>query len=147
MALKAGSFRGFALALAACIPLTGCGDSAKSPNSPAGQPASPGGAAKTNPAGTAAPQAPTITAAPNPIPAGEGQGSTTLTWTTGDGSLGEVYLRTGNGEDILFAGAAPKGVQAATWIHAGVKYEFILYAGKGERTKELARVSVMKNKN
>src|SRR5262249_2854226 len=36
---------------------------------------------------------PTITANPNPVPAGEGKfGTTTVTWDTGDGSIGEVYI-------------------------------------------------------
>ena len=36
--------------------------------------------------------APYIVAAPNPVPAGAGQGTTTITWRTGGDSSGQVYL-------------------------------------------------------
>src|SRR5437899_8368797 len=51
-------------------------------------------ASDTRSANSTAPKgAPTITATPNPVPAGEGKfGTTTVTWDTGDGSIGEVYV-------------------------------------------------------
>jgi hypothetical protein len=33
-----------------------------------------------------------LTATPNPVPAGEGPGKTTISWSTGDGSNGLVYV-------------------------------------------------------
>jgi glycosyltransferase involved in cell wall biosynthesis len=36
---------------------------------------------------------PFVTASPNPVPAGPGVGATTISWDTGDGRSGEVYVR------------------------------------------------------
>jgi len=52
---------------------------------------------------------PFIAAEPNPVPEGPGLGSTTLTWSTGDGSGGQVYLSI-YGE---YAGHYPAGSEEA----------------------------------
>jgi hypothetical protein len=83
----------------------------------------------------------TITATPNPVPVTTAKGSTTIAWSTGDTSQGEVYLATSKQPEILFGGLAPHGSQAAPWISKGGKYEFKLYAGK-DHAKVLASVVV-----
>ena len=82
----------------------------------------------------------TITASPNPVPVGQGTGNTTITWNTGDGSAGQVYLAKDGEPEAIFASGTP-GSAAAPWIEAGTTYEFRLYAGT-EHTKMLAKTQV-----
>jgi len=82
----------------------------------------------------------TITASPNPVAVGEGHGTTTITWNTGDGSVGQVYLAKDSEPEAAFASGTP-GSQEAPWIEAGKTYEFRLYAGT-EHSKMLAKVQV-----
>src|SRR4029453_1681387 len=89
----------------------------------------------------AAQPAATISASPNPVPAGAGTGATTVTWTTGDGSPGEVYVRINAGREILSAGASARGAQRDTWIGAGEVCEFRLYSGTSH-AERLATVVV-----
>jgi len=93
-------------------------------------------------ASAASPAAPaaTITASPNPVTTGEGSGTTTLTWNTGDGTTGEVYVSTDGGPEALF-GAGATGSAPAAWIQAGKTFEFRLYAGS-EHAKVLAKIQV-----
>lgn len=85
---------------------------------------------------------PTISAQPNPVPGGPAQGTTTITWDTGDGSEGEIYLFV-KGQEQLFAKGS-KASKQAPWISAGPIYEFRLYApGK---TSLLSSVKVTRNK-
>ena len=87
----------------------------------------------------------TISASPNPVPAGsEKFGKTTVTWDTGDGSVGQVYVSVNAKEEKLFADNRPKGTQEAAWIGKG-EYEFRLYAGKEHKTM-LASVKVRRDK-
>jgi hypothetical protein len=95
--------------------------------------------ANTSAASPGAPAA-TITASPNPVTTGEGSGTTTITWNTGDGSTGQVYVSEDNGAETLF-GAGPTGSVPAPWIRAGKTFVFALYAGT-EHTKGLAKVRV-----
>jgi hypothetical protein len=89
--------------------------------------------------------APIITANPNPPPAGTAKfATTTISWNTGDGSLGEVYVSVSGGPEKKFSGALAKGSQEAAWIGKG-DYEFRLYAGKQHKTL-LAAVKVTRNK-
>lgn len=88
---------------------------------------------------------PQISAAPNPVPAGsEKFGKTTISWNTGDGSVGDVYVSTGGAPEKLFAGKRPKGSLEAAWIGKG-EYEFRLYAGTDHK-KVLATVIVTRLK-
>jgi hypothetical protein len=103
-----------------------CGPS-KSPEATASG-ASPGASAAT------------ITASPNPVTTGEGSSTTTITWNTGDGTNGQVYVSEGGGPETLF-GAGPTGSVPAPWIRAGKTFVFSLYAGT-EHTKGLAKVQV-----
>ena len=107
--------------LAACNP-----PKAPEANAPTG---SPGGSTAT------------ITASPNPVLVGQGTaGTTTITWNTGDGSVGTVYLAKDGEPEAPFASGAP-GSAPAPWIEAGKTYEFRLYAGT-EHTKMLAKTQV-----
>ena len=96
--------------------------------------------------GTASPpdkSAATITASPNPVPPGPDFGTTTISWNTGDGTIGEVYLAENDKPEKLFAGERSQGVLETPWIGAGGIYEFRLYAGK-EHKKLLASVKVVR---
>jgi hypothetical protein len=81
-----------------------------------------------------------IQAQPNPVPAGEGLGTTTIVWKTGDGSQGQVYVSEDGGEDKLFD-SGTNGSTQAPWIRTGSIYEFRLYAGSDHKTM-LASVKV-----
>ena len=86
----------------------------------------------------------TIKADPNPAAPIVGKfGKTTITWDTGNGSPGNVYLSHEGGTEKPFALNRPKGSQEATWIGKGV-YEFRLY-GETERTTPLASVKVTRS--
>jgi hypothetical protein len=86
---------------------------------------------------------PSITADPNPVAAtgAEKKGKTTISWDTGDGSVGQVYFSVNNGEEKLWLDNRAKGSQEAPWIKKGAVYEFRLYAGRN-REKVLASVQV-----
>jgi hypothetical protein len=85
-----------------------------------------------------------ITASPNPVPVGQGPGITTVSWNTGDGTAGQVYLSKDGGPEAIFASGTP-GSAAAPWIEAGITYEFRLYAGT-EHAKMLAKTQVTRQK-
>lgn len=82
----------------------------------------------------------TITASPNPVTTGEGSGTTTITWNTGDGTAGQVYVSEDGAPETLFT-AGPTGSAPAPWIRAGKTFEFRLYAGT-EHAKVLAKTQV-----
>jgi len=88
---------------------------------------------------------PSITASPNPVPAGTGKGTSKITWTTGNGKLGQVYVSGDGKPEKLFA-TGSDGSQDAPWIRAGVTHEFRLYAGQ-EHKEVLASVSVTQRKD
>ncbi|MGQ0762601.1 MAG: FkbM family methyltransferase [Acidobacteriota bacterium] len=87
---------------------------------------------------------PRITASPNPVPAGCGNGTTTISWDTGDGSMGEVYVSVNDLEEKLFY-RLPSGSRDAPWINAPGEYNFYLYEGF-ERKSVLASVTVTRHK-
>jgi len=66
--------------------------------------------------------APTLSASPNPVPAGEGEGKTTISWNS---VAGKIYVSVDGGDEVLFADA-PRGLPEADWINAGPTYEFRL---------------------
>jgi len=80
-----------------------------------------------------------IDASPNPVPPGKGSGTTTISWQTGDGAVGEVYVVVPGGEEKLFA-RGEKGSSEAPWIREG-STEFRLYEGTNHSIV-LARVVV-----
>jgi hypothetical protein len=83
---------------------------------------------------------PFIRAVPNPIPMTTGTGSTTISWSTGDGSRGAVYLLARDKEELPF-GAGATGSQSISWIASGYIYQFRLYRGE-DRTKPIAVTNV-----
>ena len=86
---------------------------------------------------------PRLFATPNPIPAGAGPGTTQIGWTTGDGSIGEIYVSIDNGPEILFARNS-QGSQEANWIANGSVYVFRLYKiGRGKTP--LASITVQRS--
>jgi hypothetical protein len=86
---------------------------------------------------------PMIQASPNPVPAGPGEGSTTVTWTTGDDSDGRVQVAINGGIEEVFARGGT-GASIANFIDASSVYEFRLYAAATPfaQSKLLARVTV-----
>ena len=87
-------------------------------------------------------QSPRIEARPNPVPGRSDKGRTQVSWDTGDGSPGQVYVAVDGGAEVLFAGGA-SGSQPANWISTGSTYEFRLYRGT-ERAELLGRVRVVR---
>jgi hypothetical protein len=87
-----------------------------------------GAPAATKPSGGA----PSIQAQPNPVPAGEALGTTTIVWKTGDGSQGQVYVSEDGADDKLFD-SGTEGSTPASWIRSGSTYEFRLYAGSDHK--------------
>lgn len=115
--------RCLAIGMALCFPVTSC---------------------KRAPKETA-PSAPVISAAPNPVPDGSGPGQTTISWDTGDGSMGEVYVSVGGRDEKLFGGKSAKQALEAAWIQSGDVCDFRLYKGT-DHTELLASVTVTRPK-
>ena len=78
-----------------------------------------------------------ISAAPNPTT----NSSTTITWNTGDGSAGQVYVSIDGASDIGPVWQNKTGTEVAPWINPGSSYEFKLYQGTSHQTV-IARVTV-----
>jgi hypothetical protein len=87
---------------------------------------------------------PAITASPNPVSTGGRNGTTTVTWNTGDGTEGEVFVSVDGGPEGKFA-SGPSGSAPAGWIQAGKTFEFRLYAGT-EHAKILSKTQVTGDK-
>jgi hypothetical protein len=83
--------------------------------------------------------APAITANPGHVTVAGGAGSTEISWDTGNGSTGFVFVTTSQGKPVLFATGA-KGSRVAPWIRPGT-YAFELY-GDDQRRTLLAAVTV-----
>ena len=86
---------------------------------------------------------PSVSAVPNPVPAGSGLGSTIVTWDTADGSSGQVFVSVDSGAESLFAAGAT-GTQQAAWIGSGHVYTFRLYRGQN-RQELLAATTVTRS--
>jgi SAM-dependent methyltransferase len=82
---------------------------------------------------------PTIIASPNPVPPGEGLSTTTISWDTGDESVGKLYVSKNGREESLFAMSGQNSA-VANWIQTGTSYEFRLY--NSDHTELLAKVVV-----
>lgn len=78
-----------------------------------------------------------LRADPNPVPPGNPNGKTTITWATGSDAAGDVYVVVG-GREKLF-GSGSEGSQDAPWIQAS-STEFRLYS-QGDH-KLLAKLTV-----
>lgn len=87
-----------------------------------------------------------IMASPNPVMVeGLQAGATSISWSTGDGSTGQVYVSENGGAERLFAEDSESSSNA-TWIKAGPAYAFRLYAGT-EHRHQLAEVKVAATMN
>jgi len=88
-----------------------------------------------------------IKATPNPVPAGPGVGTTTISWATKDIPAVDVhvFVAAAGGPENLFA-TAPEGSQDAPWISSDAPFEFRLYSGSGSDRKLLDKVVVTRNK-
>jgi hypothetical protein len=97
---------------------------------------------KQSPSQTAAKSAksPVIRAEPNPVPPGTEPGSTVISWDTGDGNVGEVYVSISGAPEQLFSRYASAS-RPANWISSGQAYEFVLYRGTNH-SERLASVKV-----
>jgi hypothetical protein len=73
-----------------------------------------------------------IIAIPNPVPAARNPGKTIVTWYTGDGSPGEVYVSIDGGAEKLFSDRVSHHDAIITYGH---EYEFRLYAGTDHTTR------------
>src|SRR5207237_6444124 len=80
-----------------------------------------------------------ITATPDHVPVTDQPGSTEISWDTGNGSVGFVFVTASDRKPVLFAAGA-KGSRAAPWIRTG-NYAFDLY-GDDQRRTLLAAVTV-----
>ncbi len=69
-----------------------------------------------------------LKADPNPVPAGNAPGKTTITWQTGSEAEADIYYFDGNTENLFATGA--KGSKVADFIQPGSN-EFRFY-NKGE---------------
>lgn len=88
---------------------------------------------------------PLLSATPNPIPTGDPDkpvASTQITWDTGDGTIGELYVKIDR-EDERLVGHAPSGSMKIDWIQFDSVYEFRLYGKK--RSKLLATLTVTRD--
>jgi hypothetical protein len=80
-----------------------------------------------------------LSASPNPVPAGKGVGKTMISWRTADRAPGKVYVSKNGGEESLLA-VGSESSASADWIANGSSYEFRLYTS--DHVKLLARVVV-----
>jgi hypothetical protein len=88
---------------------------------------------------------PILSATPNPIPVGDPDkplGTTTVTWDTGNGVLGDLYVKVDRDPEKFIARAA-SGRNEVRWIQFDSIYEFRLYDKK--HSKLLATLTVTRD--
>jgi hypothetical protein len=88
---------------------------------------------------------PVLSASPNPVPAGDLDqplGSTQISWNTGNGSEGDVYVKV-NRDPEVFLRRGPSGTLNVRWIQFDSTYEFRLYTRK--RSRLLAKLDVTRD--
>ena len=71
---------------------------------------------------------PSLTAAPNPVALIGPTGTSTISWSTGTGAVGQVWLSVDGGPEVLFA-QGRSGTQSAPWIIRDRNLRFTLYEG------------------
>ena len=86
---------------------------------------------------------PILTAYPNPVPAGDAKGRTTISWNALGESASKVYVSMNGAEESLFA-VGREGSSDANWIETGPSYEFRLY--NSDHTKVLDKIIVTRAK-
>jgi hypothetical protein len=84
-----------------------------------------------------------IMATPNPVPAGGKSGNTTISWSTGDSSWGQIYVSI-DGRPEQFFTEGPTNDAEVPWIESGSTYEFRLYAGT-EHSALLDTITVVRS--
>ena len=82
---------------------------------------------------------PLLSADPNPVPAGQQSGETTVFWDTVDGSIGKIFVSVNDGQEMLFADGR-RGSAPAHWIETGSNYEFRLY--NSDHSELLVKIAV-----
>src|SRR5438552_6069949 len=80
-----------------------------------------------------------ITATPERVKVSDGSASTDISWNTGNGSMGFVFV-TANGRPPVLVATGNEGSRVISWIRRG-NYVFDLYGDAGRRTL-LASVNV-----
>ncbi len=88
---------------------------------------------------------PVLSATPNPVPTGgldKPLGRTTITWDTGNGTAGDLYVKVDRDPEKFIA-RAPSGRREVRWIHFDSIYEFRLYNQK--HSKLLATLTVTRD--
>ena len=88
---------------------------------------------------------PILSADPNPVPTGDPDkpvASTQVSWDTGDGGIGELYVKIDR-EDERLIGRAPSGTMKIEWIQFDSLYQFRLYSKK--RSRLLATLTVTRD--
>ena len=73
-----------------------------------------------------------ITATPERVKVSDGSASTDISWNTGDGSMGFVFV-TANGRPPVLVATGNEGSRVISWIRRG-NYVFQLYGDAGRRT-------------
>ena len=73
-----------------------------------------------------------ITATPERVKVSDGSASTDISWNTGDGSMGFVFV-TANGRPPVLVATSNEGSRVISWIRRG-NYVFQLYGDAGRRT-------------
>ena len=71
---------------------------------------------------------PSLSAAPNPVALQAPTGTSVISWSTGSGAVGQVWLSVNGAPEVLFA-QGPSGAQAAPWISVNRNLRFTLYEG------------------
>jgi hypothetical protein len=80
-----------------------------------------------------------LSADPNPVPAGQESGKTTVSWDTCDGRIGRIFVSRNGGQEVFFADGR-RGSAPAHWIETGSTYEFRLY--DSDRKELLAKILI-----
>ena len=86
-----------------------------------------------------------LSAYPNPVPAGspdQALGKTTISWNTGDSSIGNVYVKVNRSPEVL-VGRGQSGTIQVDWIGFDSLYEFRLYAKRND-SKLLKKLEVIR---
>jgi len=83
---------------------------------------------------------PTVSASPNPVPAGKEPGKTTISWHSANG---KIYVSVDGSKEVLFVDR-PSGSQEVDWINEGFNYEFRLY--NWDHTQLLDKIVVTRSK-
>ncbi len=81
-----------------------------------------------------------LSVAPIPTTANPSPGTPQVSWSTGDGSPGQVTVTPEDAKEVLFT-SAPEGTASAPWIAPGRTYVFKLYSTISGR-RLLARLKV-----